>query len=147
MQFDPITPESFKDAFQLQCECHAFPWSEKSFVDCLTPPYFAEQVLIDGAVVGYYVGLLVSVEATLMDIGVDSSCRGQGIGKALLQQFLRQCNKRQALDAWLEVRKSNSAAINLYREMGFTLIEERKNYYPAENGKEDALIMKLELGK
>lgn len=145
-QFVSVDEHNFKDAFCLQQQCHEFPWSEKLFLDCLTPPYFAEQYVIGDVVTGYYVGLLVSVEATLMDIGVAEGMRGQGIGKSILQQFLRQCNAKQAQEAWLEVRASNQAAIKLYRQFGFELIEERKDYYPAKVGKEDALIMKLELG-
>jgi len=42
---------------------------------------------------------------------------------------------------------SNKPAIALYQDMGFETIETRKNYYPLADGKEDALIMKIELGK
>ncbi|XOV78488.1 MAG: ribosomal protein S18-alanine N-acetyltransferase [Aestuariibacter sp.] len=146
LDFTKIDEANYSSAFQLQRQCHAFPWSENMFKDCLTPPYFAEQLLMDDQVTGYYVGLLVSVEATLMDIGIDESMRGNGLGKLLLQRFLRECNAKQAQEAWLEVRQSNAAAIKMYQDFDFQLIETRKDYYPAEGGKEDALIMKLELG-
>lgn len=141
-----ITPENYDSAFKLQTSCHAFPWSRKIFLDCLDSPYFAWQFIKEEQVVGYYVGLLASVEATLMDIGVNRKLRGQGLGRELIKHFLRECNQRQALDAWLEVRVSNQPAIHLYHSMGFETVETRKDYYPLADGKEDALIMKLVLG-
>ncbi|MBE1298819.1 MAG: ribosomal-protein-alanine N-acetyltransferase [Alteromonadaceae bacterium] len=140
--FQTITLENYSDAFLLQETCHQFPWSEKVFVDCLTEPYFCEHLLVDGKVTGYYVGLLAAVEATLMDIGIAEQARGQGHGRKLLERFIEQCESRKALDCWLEVRASNAAALHLYRSYEFELIETRKNYYPADSGREDALIMK-----
>jgi ribosomal-protein-alanine N-acetyltransferase len=45
----------------------------------------------------------------------------------------------------LEVRASNEAAISLYRKMGFSDIGLRRDYYPAEDGREDAILMGREL--
>ncbi|MCY7296656.1 ribosomal protein S18-alanine N-acetyltransferase [Alteromonas sp. a30] len=146
-QIDVIPPSQYQDAFQLQLNCHVFPWSEGQFADCLTEPYFGFQLLQNEQIVGYYIGLKVSVEVTLMDIGIDQSERGKGFGKMLLQHFLRESNRLQAHEAWLEVRVSNITAIALYHDMGFEEIERRKNYYPTENGKEDAIIMRLILGQ
>jgi ribosomal-protein-alanine N-acetyltransferase len=42
---------------------------------------------------------------------------------------------------WLEVRESNKSAIALYQNNGFDVAGTRKGYYPAENGREDALLM------
>lgn len=145
--FALINTDNYDAAFKLQTACHAFPWSRKVFMDCLEPPYFAWQIEVEGKLAGYYVGLLAAVEATLMDIGVHKSFRGNGLGRELVKHFLLECNKKQALDAWLEVRVSNKNAINLYQSMGFDTIETRKDYYPLAEGKEDALIMKIELGK
>lgn len=144
--FEPLHKANYQEAFLLQQACHDFPWSENLFADCLTAPYFAEQLLVDGEVAGYYVGLKVSVETTLMDIGIAPSHRGNGLGNLVLKQFLRECNVKQAEEAWLEVRESNKVAISMYENIGFQLIEQRKDYYPAKDGKEDALIMKLVLG-
>ena len=41
----------------------------------------------------------------------------------------------------LEVRLSNLAAIHMYLQAGFNEIGLRQNYYPAADGKEDALLM------
>lgn len=129
----------------IQQACHLFPWSEKVFVDCLTAPYFAKQLISLDQTIGYYVGLHVLDEMTLMDIGVSAAHRSQGYAKRLLLDFERECLAKSITQIWLEVRKSNQYAIKLYENQGFEIIEERKNYYPTKVGKEDAFIMKKAL--
>jgi ribosomal-protein-alanine N-acetyltransferase len=46
---------------------------------------------------------------------------------------------------FLEVRPSNPRAIALYHDLGFNEIGRRPGYYPAANGREDALVMAIEL--
>jgi len=46
---------------------------------------------------------------------------------------------------FLEVRPSNAAAIALYHSEGFNEIGRRPRYYPAVIGREDALVMAMEL--
>jgi ribosomal-protein-alanine N-acetyltransferase len=52
---------------------------------------------------------------------------------------------RQADVVFLEVRPSNVVACDLYRSLGFNEIGVRRNYYPAQKGHEDALVMALDL--
>jgi len=48
---------------------------------------------------------------------------------------------------WLEVRVGNARAIKVYQSHGFELVGQRKAYYVAGRGKrEDALVMRLQLG-
>jgi ribosomal-protein-alanine N-acetyltransferase len=44
------------------------------------------------------------------------------------------------------VRRSNRAAIALYQELGFECVGQRRGYYQAHDGREDALVYRLELG-
>lgn len=141
-EFVALTPQNYQQAFQIQSRCHYNPWSEKAFADCLTAPYFAFQLSTASKVNGYYVGMDVAGEATLMDIGVDLEMRGKGLGRRLLTHFIENCQQRGCSEIWLEVRASNASAIHLYKQHGFELIETRKGYYPSSTGREDALIMK-----
>lgn len=145
LEYTALNDQNYEQAFKLQLACHAYPWSRKVFVDCLTPPYFAYQANLDNNLVGFFVGLQVLDEITLMDIGVAAEARGKGVGQQLLEHFIQISRERKAASIWLEVRVSNSSAIHIYQKAGFEQIEIRKNYYPTATGKEDACIMKLEL--
>lgn len=141
----PITVNNYHQAFVIQTQCHEFPWSEDVFADCLTDQYFAYQLTISGKVVGYFIGLIVADEATLMDIGVTKDSRGSDYGRFLLNHFICCCKNRSIVDIWLEVRESNSSAIALYNSVGFELIEVRKGYYPHKKGRENGLVMRKKL--
>jgi ribosomal-protein-alanine N-acetyltransferase len=72
----------------------------------------------------------------IVNIVVDEDYRRQGIGTRLMNYVL---NLFIDIDsALLEVNEKNEAAINLYKDCGFEVINVRKNYY----GNDDALIMK-----
>jgi ribosomal-protein-alanine N-acetyltransferase len=48
-------------------------------------------------------------------------------------------------EAFLEVRPTNLAAIRLYQRLGFEQIGIRRGYYQAPDGREDAIVLKLDL--
>ena len=52
---------------------------------------------------------------------------------------------RGAARIFLEVRPSNPPAIALYHDEGFNEIGRRPRYYPSHDGREDALVMAMEL--
>lgn len=139
----PLTEAFVADAHIIHQQATYNPWSLSTFADCLTPPYAGLVVLDDeNQICGYAVILLVAGEATLMDIAVTQAARGRGLGKQLLNGVVDWCQQQQAESLWLEVRAGNTIAISLYEKAGFEDIEIRKNYYPCDNGKEDARIMR-----
>jgi ribosomal-protein-alanine N-acetyltransferase len=145
-QFSLLTTKNSEPYFELHKQGQFSPWSRKIFEDCLTKPYFAYSLDQDNQPLGYYIAMTVLDEVTLMDLVVSAEHQGNGLGKSLLQHFMVQCNQNNIQQIWLEVRESNAAAINLYDNAGFILVEQRVNYYPSVKGKEDALIMCCYLG-
>ena len=81
--------------------------------------------------VGYVLLSSVLDESTMEEITVDINERKKGIGRALIQATFTQARQMQQKVIYLEVRFSNTPAIELYRSMGFELIGQRKNYYEA----------------
>jgi ribosomal-protein-alanine N-acetyltransferase len=144
--FSSINAQNSDPYFDMHKLGQFSPWSRRIFEDCLTKPYFAYSLDQDSQPLGYYIAMKVLDEVTLMDIVVSKSHQGKGLGKLLLQHLLEQCNQDNIQQIWLEVRESNSIAINLYDNAGFILVEQRANYYPSAEGKEDALIMCCYLG-
>ena len=98
---------------------------------------------LSGKIVGFAGIMLVADEAELLNIAVSESFRGRGIGQELLTKVLSKASQKGTQRMLLEVRKSNTSAINLYHKNGFVELGERKNYY--SNPKEDAIIMERRL--
>lgn len=145
MKILPLRLEHLAQAYRVHSTEQPGAWSQAVFSDCLIEPYFAYQLVLDGELQGYYIGLQVLDEITLMDIAICSHYQGQGWGKFLLDDFIEQCRGRNGHEVWLEVRESNIPAINLYSSVGFELIEKRKAYYETNVGSEAALVMRLAL--
>lgn len=82
-------------------------------------------------------------EATLFHLAVEPTNQRRGIGRKLLDAALRDMRARGLCRCLLEVRESNVAARQLYRSAGFELDGSRPDYYPAGQGREDALLLSL----
>ena len=78
-------------------------------------------------------------EAHVVVIGLREVDRSKGIGELLLISGIEQAMENGSRVVTLEVRKSNSVAIELYRKYGFQEVGLRRRYY-SDNG-EDAVIM------
>ena len=126
-------------------DLHAFPWTRGNFVDALNAGYVARVLRIDDEVVGYAVMLFVLDETHLLNISVLRVHQNRGVGRTLLSMLVELSRDHGVTQMFLEVRPSNAPALALYKRVGFTLIGRRSNYYPAENGREDALLMRLAL--
>ena len=86
-------------------------------------------------------------ECHILNICVDPKRQGQGIGRRLLLELLSIAQAREADTAFLEVRPSNVHARSLYFSEGFNEIGNRRDYYPARFGREDAVILAKTLSK
>ncbi len=124
---------------------YEFPWSEGIFRDCLKAGYSGWVGGTEAQIDGYVMLSAGAGEAHLLNLCVRPSAHGQGIGSALLEHALRHARVLAAEMLFLEVRPSNQRAVRLYRRYGFNEIGIRKNYYPARNGREDAIVMAKQL--
>jgi [ribosomal protein S18]-alanine N-acetyltransferase len=98
-------------------------------------------LLKEKKIIGYSTLSVVVDEAEIIDLEITTAYRRQGFGCLLLQELIRVAKQQGAQKIFLEVRRSNQAAINLYQKMGFKIINIRKNYYSAQDGREDALVL------
>jgi [ribosomal protein S18]-alanine N-acetyltransferase len=87
---------------------------------------------------GFIVFWLVADEMHLLNLAVHPTRRRRGISRSLLTAALVQARAQGAAVAWLEVRPSNQAALNLYQSFGFEEVGVRPGYYTDND--EDALI-------
>lgn len=123
----------------LEKECFSEPWSSDAIVSSANEGILFFVYESENKIVGY-VGLqTVLDEGYITNIAVTSSRRKQGIGKALLENLDNVADSLSLSFISLEVRQSNSSAINLYTKMGYYVDGIRPNFY--ENPRENAIIM------
>ena len=130
---------------RLEKSLYAFPWSLGNFRDSITAGYDCWAVAHGEALVGYAVVMIALDEAHLLNVAVASEWQGQGIARAFLAHLIEVARSAGCQIIYLEVRPSNVGARHLYRTMGFQQIAIRPDYYPALDGREDALFLGLAL--
>ena len=123
-------------------ESYEFPWSAGNFIDSIHAGYSAWVYEVGGEIIGHLVLMKAVDEAHLLNITIAPAWRRQGLGRVLLKHAMDAARELHAKALYLEVRPSNRAAIGLYEKTGFEAFALRKGYYPARQGREDALVMR-----
>ena len=141
----PMREADLEAVLAIEVRAYPFPWTRGIFRDCLAADYPAWVLERDGALLGYGVLSLAAGEAHVLNVCAAPEVQGQGHGRRLLRTLLQLARGRGAERVYLEVRPSNPAAIALYHSEGFNEIGRRPRYYPAKDGREDAIVMALEL--
>ncbi|MCX8033915.1 MAG: ribosomal protein S18-alanine N-acetyltransferase [Thermodesulfovibrio sp.] len=125
-------------------ESFTIPWSVKSFLEeSIRYKSLFKVAQFEKEIIGYIVVRVILDEAEILSLAVKSSFRKRGIASALLRDIIFNLKKTFVKTCYLEVRKSNIGAINLYKRFGFKECGIRKNYYIVPQ--EDAILMKLDL--
>lgn len=124
------------------------PWTERLYVECIGVGYECWVIVQDQEVIGFGVMNYAANEAHILNIAVTPSRQREGQGERMLQHLLNLARQHGCDEIFLEVRVSNTPAIELYKKYSFVEVGMRKNYYPLEDGgpgKEDALTLALSL--
>ena len=100
---------------------------------------------VEDVLVGYLIFYFSMDEGEIARIAVDESYRRQGVAGKLFSELVNICEEKQISKVFLEVRKSNLAAIEFYKKHGFAEDGVRKNFYTKPV--EDAVLMSVALGK
>jgi ribosomal protein S18 acetylase RimI-like enzyme len=112
-------------------------WDPASYLD-----HDCRVAIIGENVVGFLVSRQTAPatapgESEILNLAVDPSRRRQGIARRLLEAVLENTET-----TWfLEVRASNTAAVNLYKGLGFEASGRRELYY--DNPPEAAIVMRF----
>ena len=96
-------------------------------------------------IVGYIAITYVIDTIDILSIVTMKNYENIGVATLLLEYIFNFAKKNNVNKIFLEVRTSNTKAINLYEKNNFKLISKRKNYYT--DTKEDALIYLKEIKK
>ncbi len=140
-----LRPMQHKDLAEVmvgELASYSYPWTQGNFEDCINNQAYSCWVFQQGSQLNGHLVISAAVkEAHILNICVYPELQGKGWGRKLLSEAEIIAEKRQAETVFLEVRPSNKAGINLYQSEGYNEIGLRKGYYPADNGREDALVM------
>jgi len=133
--------EDVAAVFSIDEDIYPFPWTEGIFSDCVKTGHLCIVNEIEGEIISYgIVGMIVD-EAHILNLSVRADFQGRGLGRELLMYLLALIERAEARRALLEVRESNEIAIRLYKSLQFEEIGIRKGYYPADSGREDAIVL------
>ncbi len=137
--------EDLPEVSALEAASYDFPWTPGIFGDCLKAGHPCWVLCVDGLIAGYGILSVAAGEAHVLNLCIGEAYRGMGLGRHLLRRLLDIARWNGAERVFLEVRPSNPIAKVLYESVGFNEIGRRPNYYPAKQGREDAIVMALEL--
>ncbi len=139
MRIADMVDTHLPDVLQVEKESFSHPWTEAMFREEMNGAFSVYRVAeSDGKAVAYMGMWILADEGHITNVAVGAAYRKQGIGGALIDDFIKLAQEKGLCLMTLEVRESNEKAIRLYASRGFVPVGRRKKYY--ENT-EDAILM------
>jgi ribosomal-protein-alanine N-acetyltransferase len=137
-----FSQDSLEDILKIEQESFIDPWNIKMFLGSAKNKTITFKTLLENkTVLGYYVLSTVVDESEIVTIAVKTKFRRQNFGRFMLSDILKEVLAKKSKFIFLEARKSNTPALNLYKSFGFKEIGLRKNYYKNE----DAVTLRLDI--
>ena len=140
-----MTPADLDEVEAIERLMHASPWTRGNFSDSIDAGYHCWIAERSGRLTAYAIVAVGADEAHLLNLTVAPQYQRQGIGAAFTGFLAKLARDYGAGRMFLEVRPSNGAARALYARAGFAEIGLRRGYYPAAEGREDAVVMERRL--
>jgi ribosomal-protein-alanine N-acetyltransferase len=141
----PMRPADVRAVAVVEKDIYPHPWTPGNFRDSLQAGYSCWVMECAGALAGYGVLMVGVQEAHLLNLSVARGWQRRGFGRRLRHHFIDLARSYEAQRLFLEVRPSNAAARALCAANGFRQLYVRRGYYPADQGREDAILMGLDL--
>jgi ribosomal-protein-alanine N-acetyltransferase len=132
--------EDLDDVMLIEEQAYAHPWTKGIFHDCLRVGYCSWVMELDGDIIGYGVMSVAAGEAHILNICITPDFQGRGLGRKILHRLITLARDHKVDTMFLEVRSGNRVAQMLYESEGFNEIGQRRGYYPAKDGREDAYV-------
>lgn len=142
----PMRETDLAQVLKVEQASYEFPWTLGIFSDCLRVGYECHVYEGPSGPIGHGIMSIGAGECHLLNICVHPDWQRRGLGRDLVEYLLAIAQRKGARSALLEVRTSNVAAHQLYVALGFNEVGLRPRYYPARDGREDAIILARELG-
>ena len=141
----PLAESDLGALMAIERDLYPFPWTYGNFRDSLRAGYSCWGLWCDRELAGYAVMMLGPDEAHLLNLSIAAARQRQGYASLMLRELFVIARDHGAQRLFLEVRPSNAAARALYAKFGFAHLGTRRGYYPDHGGREDALVLAIEL--
>jgi len=139
-----MAESDLEKVLKIERECFSDPWSENAFRSDLKNELASLIVAeFEKTIVGFSNLYIVAGEIQIGNFAVATGFRNRGVGKKLMERVVETAKDNNCGQLILEVRKSNTPAIDLYKSYGFVETGMRKDYY--NNPNESAILMTMEL--
>ena len=135
-----------KEVLAIERRAYDFAWTDGILRDCLRAGYHCRVLETPHGFIQAYAVMSAAVgEAHILNLCVRPELQGRGLSRRMLDHLLEWARSEQVKTVFLEVRLSNTRAVQLYASAGFCEVGLRPGYYPLASGREDALVMAKEL--
>ena len=141
----PMQLTDVRAVMDIELAEYPFPWTARIFSDCVRIGYSCRIAELEGEPAGYGIMSSGAGEAHILNVCVAGRFQRRGLGRTLMLHMIDEAEQQGVETVFLEVRESNPVALRLYESLGFNQVGTRKDYYPAEGGREDAIILALPL--
>ena len=133
IEFYRMVQEDADGVARVEAACMPVPWSRQSFCEeaSHTDAYYliARDVDRDNLIVAYAGCWVLANEGHITNVAVDPDYQVQGLGRRLMNELISRVKALGVDSMTLEVRPSNTVAINLYTSLGFRSVGQRPKYY------------------
>lgn len=133
IEFYRMVQEDADGVARVEAACMPVPWSRQSFWEeaSHSDAYYliARDVDRDNLIVAYAGCWVLANEGHITNVAVDPDYQGQGLGRRLMNELTSRVKELGVDSMTLEVRPSNTVAINLYTSLGFRSVGQRPKYY------------------
>lgn len=141
----PLSMDDLDALVGIETASYPYPWTRGIFQECIRVAYACFGVQLGEELLAYAIYNRGAGESHLLNLCVHPKARRNGYGSLLLEHSINHARSRGCDVMFLEVRPSNVDAERLYRQRGFRKVGMRPAYYESEQGREDAVIMRLDL--
>ncbi len=140
-----LAEEDLDAVMTIEESAYPWPWTRGIFSECLRVGYGCQGLWLGEELAGYVIFNWGAGESHLLNLCIRPDLQRQGLGGLLLEHVIGRARAIGCVTLFLEVRPSNPGAAALYERRGFRVIGRRPAYYRSDEGREDAIVMELDL--
>ncbi len=142
-----LTEDDLDQVMEIELSAYPYPWTRGIFADCLRVGYDCWGLQSGNTLIAYSIQTQAAGESHLLNLCVAPDWQRRGLGSVLLGHAVQLARMQNCYCIFLEVRPSNPAGFRLYENYGFVAVGERPDYYRSDQGRENAIVMRLDLGE